>query len=65
MGCSDDRPLDAVSGEPSELLLSGEPAALLSDAGGHDGERLPVEALERFRLVEDGRQLFEVGMVGT
>ena len=62
---ADDRPLHAVPRESSELLLSGEPTALRSDAGGHDREWLPVEALQRLRLFEDGRQLREIGMVSS
>lgn len=65
MGRTDYRPVLAVPREPGEAVLGCDPSSLCADASGQDGERLCVEALQRFCLLEDSRQFREVGMVGT
>jgi hypothetical protein len=65
MGRPDYRLVGAVRRELREPLLSRDPSALRADACGQHSERLSLETLEYFCLLEDRRQLREVAMVGT
>jgi hypothetical protein len=54
------RSMEAVRRELCELRLSCGPARLLPDSGRDDTETFLAQARQRFRLIEDRRQLGEL-----